>query len=146
MENMGIHDEVRNAFLARPIQVGGVSIQPVLAGHMLLLRDRVPEFEAGHLSFEESIDAAAIFSVPKEEVYAMFDWTDQDWLSARRAMACRIDLADVPEVIAAIGRQIDAAFDPALAGSEDQKKTDAAGGSPPSSSPPPSTTGSRPRS
>lgn len=142
MEQLGIHDETRRAFLAQPIDVFGIPIQPPVFAHMLLLSARAPHWEEGRLTQEEILEAAIIFATPGPDAAALFEWPAEEWQRARISMACRLPLAAGQEVLAAIGRQIAGAMAAHIAvEGTGQKKTDSAGGSPSQNAPPPNMDG-----
>ncbi len=139
-ESLGIHDEVRTAFLAPPVSVGGIPVAVPCMGHLLLLSARAPGFEAGNMTPDEILATAVIFSTPGDKLRPLFSWSDADWESARLDMSCRLPLHLLRPFADAVGRRVAAAMSPAIEGDE-QKKTESAGGSPSSSSQPTNTTG-----
>lgn len=143
MENLGIHDEVRAAFLARPVEVGGLSIAVPCMGHLLLLSKHAPGFEAGGMKSDEILAVAVIFTTPGERLQPLFGWSDEDWRAARQEMACRFPLHLLRPFADAVGRRVADAMSPAIEVG-DEKKTDSGGGSPSPSSPPMNTTGRSP--
>jgi hypothetical protein len=142
-ENLGIHDEVRTAFLPQPVTVGGLQVAVPCMGHLLLLSDRAPGFEAGNTTPEETLAVAVIFTTPGDKLQPLFGWSDDEWKMARTEMACRLPLHLIRPFAAAVARRIDDAMSPAI-GAGDEKKTDSAGGSHLSSSPHMNTAGASP--
>ncbi len=143
-ESLGIHDEVRTAFLAPPVTVGGLPVAVPCMGHLLLLSAKAPGFETGDMGTDEILLAAVIFTTPGEELRPLFDWSDADWEKARLDMACRLPLHLLRPFADAVGKRVSDAMSPAIEGDDGQKKTVSAGGSPSSSSPPTNTTGPSP--
>ncbi len=141
MESLGIHDEVRAAFLPPPIEVGGLQVAVPCMGHLLLLSARAPGFESGNMTPDEILAAAVIFTTPGEELQPLFGWSDADWTKARQDMSCRLPLHLLRPFADAVGRRVSDAMAPAIEADDGQKKTDSAGGSPSSSSPPTNGTG-----
>lgn len=139
-EILGIHDEVRGAFLAPPVEVGGLRVAVPCMGHLMLLSARAPGFESGKMSHNEILAAAVIFTTPGDKLMPLFSWSDEDWEKARMEMACRMPLELLRPFADAVGRRVAAAMSPAIEG-EDQKKTASDGGSPSSSSQPMNTAG-----
>jgi len=139
-ENLGIHDEVRTAFLAPPVTVGDLQVVVPCMGHLLLLSARAPGFESGNMTSDEILSAAVIFTTPGDRLRPLFSWSDDDWRQAREEMSCRLPLHLLRPFADAVGKRIAAAMSPAIEGDE-QKKTESAGGSPSSSSQPTNTTG-----
>lgn len=139
-ESLGIHDEVRTAFLAPPVEVGGLSIAVPCMGHLLLLSQHAPGFEAGGMKPDEILAVAVIFTTPGERLQPLFSWSEEDWRAAREEMACRLPLHLLRPFADAVGKRVAEAMSPAIE-SGGQKKTDLGGGSASSSSPPTNTTG-----
>lgn len=143
METLGIHDEVRTAFLAEPVEVGGLTIAVPCMGHLLLLSKRAPGFESGDMPSDEILAAAVIFTTPGERLQPLFAWSEDDWRAARQEMACRLPLHLLRPFADAVGKRVADAMSPAIEG-DDEKKAGSGGGSPSSSSPPTSTAGRSP--
>lgn len=142
-ETLGIHDEVRAAFLTPPVEVGGLPIAVPCMGHLLLLSRRAPGFEAGNMTPDEILAAAVIFTTPGERLQPLFSWSEDDWRAAREEMSCRLPLHLLRPFADAVGRRVADAMSPAI-DSDDEKKADSGGGSPSSSSPPTNTPGRSP--
>lgn len=141
METLGIHDEVRAAFLPPPVEVGGISVAVPCMGHLLLLSKRAPGFEAGNMTHDEILAAAVIFSTPGDKLRPLFSWTDDDWESARLDMSCRLPLHLLRPFSEAVGKRVADAMSPAIEAGGGEKKAVSGGGSPSPSSPPANTTG-----
>lgn len=139
-ESLGIHDEVRTAFLPKPVEIGGLSIAVPCMGHLVLLSEHVPGFESAEMSPDEILAAAVIFTTPGDKLQALFSWSEDDWRAARREMACRLPLHLLRPFAAAVGKRVTDAMSPAIEVG-DEKKAELGGGSPSSSSPPTSTDG-----
>ena len=144
MENLGIHDEVRAAFLAPPVTVGDLQVVVPCMGHLLLLSARAPGFESGNMSPGEILSAAVIFTTPGEKLLPLFSWSDEDWQNARTARACRLPLHLLRPFAEAVGRRVADAMSPSIEAGGGEKKAASGGGSPSSSSPPTNTTGPLP--
>lgn len=143
METLGIHDEVRTAFLPKPVEVGGLSIAVPCMGHLLLLSKRAPGFESGNMAPDEILATAVIFTTPGEKLRPLFSWSEDDWRAAREDMACRLPLHLLRPFAAEVGRRVAEAMAPAIE-DDDGKKAGSGGGSPSSSSPPTNTAGRSP--
>ena len=139
-ENLGIHDEVRAAFLPQPVTVGGLQVAVPCMGHLLLLSERAPGFESGDMKPDEMLAAAVIFTTPGDKLQPLFGWSDEEWKAARIEMSCRLPLHLLRPFADAVGKRVADAMSPAIEAGG-QKKTVSDGGSPSSSSPPTSTDG-----
>ena len=140
-EILGIHDEVRAAFLPPPVEVGGIPVAVPCMGHVLLLSSRAPGFESGTMTNDEILSAAVIFSTPGDQLRPLFGWSDDDWGNARLDMACRLPLHLLKPFAEAVGKRVADAMSPAVEAGGGEKKTASGGGSPSPSSPPANTTG-----
>ena len=141
METLGIHDEVRAAFLPPPVEVGGLAIAVPCMGHLMLLSARAPGFEKGNMTPDEILCAAVIFTTPGEELRPLFGWSDDAWEKARLDMACRLPLHLLKPFADAVGKRVADAMSPAIEAGGGEKKAGSGGGYPSPSSPPTNTAG-----